>query len=143
MSLIQISHTYGIVQLESELRELLSKVLSPQTIVPIIQQCFELKLLDELRLLEPSIATFLEEIPIQALSESLDVITFARVIEKSNLPNGTKIKLITGFMGDWSPSREEKRSLVESLTRSEPGLKALLEAGQYNWVLPEFVRSLR
>jgi hypothetical protein len=141
MNLIYISHQYGIHQLERELRALLATVLSPETILSIIQQCFERQLSDELRLLEPAIARFLESIPIAALSEALDVLTFSRVIEKSSLANEARVNLITGFMGGYDPSREEKRALVQALKR-EPGLKALLDGKGYNWVPPEFLRAL-
>lgn len=139
MALLGIAHNYGITLLENELTAHLEKVVTKDNITVFVQQCFDCGLSEELKALEPTIARYIDEIPITQLSDALDVATFAEVLSQCKMSNEQKIQKIQQFLGDWETSEEEKQALGQCLTK-ENGLRALLTGKDYPWLPAGFVR---
>ena len=141
MSLWNIAHTYGIRKLDTELKNILEKNLSADTILGYVQQCFDCELSDELKNLEPYLVQYLTTIPITDLSNALDVTTFAHVLQQSSLSNEQKVPLIREFLGDWDPSDEEKDALFGAL-RFDSMFRRLVTR-EDKWLPMRFLKTVK
>jgi hypothetical protein len=140
MTLYYLSRYLGIWQLERELRAELESA-SPRETLSFCAQCYENGYTEELKLLEVYLARGISSLAMEELSQVLDVATFARALKQSGLGNAAKVEMITRFIGDWNPTYEEKEALAGCLVK-DATLKRLLTNTNYNWVNPQWVRTL-
>lgn len=135
MSLINITHMFGISKLESQMQEKLEESINESTILEFVKECYDNELPKELQILIPHLASLFDKISISDLSETLDVFTFAKVIKLIELPVEDKVLKITDFLQDWKPSDEEKNALANVFTPSEKSkLNPLVSKYNITWL---------
>ncbi|OHT14890.1 BTB/POZ domain containing protein [Tritrichomonas foetus] len=141
--LIHISHTYGIAGLERELISFLDNNINSSQILPLVNQCYDLQLPNELIILETYIAKFLEELSTQELSDALDVATFARIVNKTDLDTEARIVKLNEFLGDWDPSDSEREALFSILGNDFNQLRTLVRKYKINWLPQKFLNTCK
>ena len=135
MPLLNVSHNYGVTELEKQLIEILNTVNDEKVLIGLTKKCYDEQLDKELQLLIPILAKNFNKIPLNILSEELDVVTFSNIIKLTELSTEEKVKSITEFLKDWDPSDEEKRSLGDAFQFDEArALHALSSKYNITWL---------
>lgn len=120
VDVLHIARAFDMPQLEKDVIDALQKTVTKDQLLLMIEQCFNEELSAELELIVPLIAEHLQEFPITDLSNSLDVITFSKVLQLSmNITLVEKLRMIKDFLGDWELSEEESAALRELFTKVE------------------------
>lgn len=132
--LLNLSHKYGIDQLETILKDDLSKHVNAANVLKFAQICYDDELQNALDILIPFLSLHFSEIKIQDFSNTLDVATFAKVIKETDLSTEEKIIKITDFLQNWEPSAEEKMQLFYAFSPSESQLKPLAKIHNVKWL---------
>jgi hypothetical protein len=141
MTFYYLSRHFGIWQLEKELRAELSEIATKDNVLDFCTQCYENGYTEELKLLKQYLIKFIENLPLELVSQVLDVVTFAGVLQESEFTNGRKIEMINVFLGDWKTNQQEQEALRNCLTQ-DGSLKKLLIGKEYAWINKEWLRSL-
>jgi hypothetical protein len=144
VNLIQVTHEYGILQLETFLLNELDSIVTPQNLLSFLDRCFEDQLPDAVVSMEPFLVRFLNELDPKELGRVCDVPTFVRVLGKCQLGNKEKIGLISQFVDadtDYELTSEDRMGLTQCLNRSEP-LKRLLSP-DLKWLRKGFYQALK
>jgi hypothetical protein len=144
MNLIQVSHEYGILELEKFFVSELDTIITADNVLGFLDKCFEDQLPDAIRALEPFLANYLSEIDVKALGKVCDVTTFAKVLTKCRFGNQEKIALITQFVDadtEYELNSDDRMVLTQCLNRSEP-LKHLLKP-DLKWLRKGFYQTLK
>ncbi|KAH0787642.1 BTB/POZ domain containing protein [Histomonas meleagridis] len=141
--LLAISRCYVIPKLTSELHKFLNNNLNSSNILKLVKKCYDLELPSELEALESYLTKYLLEIPIEDLSDELDVFVFARTVKKATMPTDIKVKLVSKFLGEYETNQNEKEALASIFDPSEKGLKQILVENHVDWLPETFLRSLR
>lgn len=115
LQLIEITHFYGLHELNNFLvNDHLKQILSPSNIFQYVDKCFDMELNESLRYLEPHLARFYQEIPIQIFSEKLDINTFCHVLTiaiKTKSFTDDVVAELNTFMSGAIPDENQKETL--------------------------------
>ena len=141
--LLNIAHTYGIVQLESDLKSYLESRLNVDILMKLVNRCYDLECQDQLQVLEPYMADLFNQIPIQMLSDALDVDTFISVITKAGLPVEDRIKKTTEFLGSYELTDEEKDHLFKIIGDLTPDVRQLVRQYKVTWLPERFLNTCK
>jgi hypothetical protein len=144
VSLVQVGHEYGIVQLERFAISELAAVVTSENIVTFLDRCFEDELPDAVTALEPFLVKFLGDIDARKLGQSCDVPTFVRVLSQTSLGNKERVELITKFVEadtGYELTAEDRMRLTQCLNRTEP-LKPFLTP-DLKWLRKGFYQQLK
>ena len=141
--LMAIARCYVIPKLTSELHKFLNNNLKSSNVLRLVKKCYDLELPSELEALEKYLTKYLLEIPIEDLSNELDVFVFARIVKNASISTDLKIKIISKFLEGYETSINEKEALASVFDASENDLKQILEENNVNWLPEVFMRSLR
>jgi hypothetical protein len=144
VNFIQVSHEYGILQLEQFFAGELATIVTPQNLLGFLDRCFEDQLPDAIGALEPFLVKFLSDIDARELGRVCDVATFVRALGKCQLGNKERIELITQFVDadtGYELTSDDRMRLTQCLNRSEP-LKHLLKP-DLKWLRKGFYQALR
>ena len=147
MALYSIARFYKISELEKGIQNELNNNVNANNLMDYVDQCYDLELKPELRALESFIIKFYSEIPLDTLSEHLDVETFSHVLEapeiKVKYDSKKLIQLITDFLQGYEfDSEEEKENLLRLLNKSDPNLKSIIKESNPYWIPESFVKAL-
>ena len=141
MSLLEITHFYGIDQLENELKNKYRQIINPTLLLKFAEECMNNELTSRMALLYPDFAEFYQRklITVAQMTDTLTCEGFAEVVKLLHLENPVSIKLITEFYGSYEGTDEEKQFLVNSLDHTDPNLRRTLAAVNPPWVPSEFI----
>lgn len=135
MPLINLTHILGISKLESVVLNILEERINKSTILNLVKECYDNELPKELQTLIPHMAALFNDLSISELSETLDVTTFAQVIQLTELSTEDKVLKIIDFLQDWKPSDEEKSALSQVFSPSEKSqLSSLITKYNITWL---------
>ena len=148
MALYSIARYYQIDSLLNLIQERLEQIVTPENVMQLVDQCFDKKLLEELRYIERFIVKFYDKIKLQVLSDNLDVITFANILGSPELPvqysSQDLINTISSFLGEYQFEKEEEReALLKLLNRNDPQLKNAIQTIKPYWIPQTFIDSLK
>ena len=127
MSLLSIGHNLGINSLVSAVMSYVNNLSSTDKILNLIDQCFNMELINELPLLVPTIARHYSDFGITRLTQALDVQTFLQVLEKVPLTGETKANHLIEFVGDYKCEACEKEAIAKFFADlNDPAALALM-----------------
>ena len=144
VALLEISQYYSIPQLNSDVMKFLDTNINEKNVLVLVRKCYELELDDILDdILNDYLALFFRKIPIQELSDELDVFEFAKVVKKVNLGLEEEVRCIMNFIGDYETNDQEKNILMKIFDNNTAELKEILENNNINWLPDSFIKSLK
>lgn len=147
MSLYSIARFYKIESLEKDVQNQIEKICSKETILDLVDQCFDQELVSELKFLEQFIKNFIKEIDIKVLSDKLDVKTFAHslCLAKDSFTSKELLDTISQFLGEGYEfeNEDEQNALLELIDVKNKELVKLAKEQKPYWIPESFLNKLK
>jgi hypothetical protein len=138
--LFYIARHFGIQSLHNLLVKRVS-ASPPEAILGYVAQCFNYELAEELRMLEPIIASHYTNMTMQNLTSALDVITFLNVLARVGKNIVDKFDDLERFLGDWECSPTEKAAIASAFKAAPPQIQARFRKPGRDWLPERFTFS--
>jgi hypothetical protein len=133
--LFYIARHFGIQSLHNLLFKC-AAASPPEAILGYVAQCFNYELTEELRMLEPIIASHYTNMTMQNLTRALDVVTFLNVLALVDKTIAEKFDELEKFLGDWNCSPAERVAIAAAFGAAPPEIQARFRTPGRDW-LPE------
>lgn len=145
--LLHVAHDLGISILETTILKKLEDQKTPDLLMSCIDQCYDCAFSEQLTVMIPFIVKHYNDIPMNVMTDKLDVETFVKVMliarKKYNFSTEKVINDLTAFIGPtYEISNSEKRICVDVFDQHEPKLKALLTKSNPRWLPNGYLKLL-
>lgn len=138
--ILHMARYFRVKALQEMLEQHLDQITKDE-IIPLVTQCYDLQYPSELELFDKYIIKYFDEIPISALSDSLDVNTFCRIIQKMQFGVEKRIDIINQFISTYEPNDDERKSLLDVLAPINKELKNLVKSKNITWLPIKFLNT--
>lgn len=121
--LLEQSEYLGITSLGQCLCSIMDPIITEETLLAYIRQCYDTGCKLALERLVPYMAKFFNTISVKDFSDALDVFTFCLVVKSLELPGDEAVGILNAFLDGYTPNEQEKARLDSVVGCCSTGVK--------------------